>query len=106
MIECWRSRLLADFSAIIAAWERSLPKLLCPTRLENGHPFVRVNPAWNNGSEWHQPFEVKAPHVWSFIEEEVTGEACRYPNESKIAAVVCLGGDRWKSVEGEETKSQ
>jgi len=34
LIECWRSGVLADFGAIIAAWQRSLPGLSCPLRVE------------------------------------------------------------------------
>ena len=106
LIECWRSGVLADFSAIIAAWERSLPGLPCPLRVEDGRVLFRHNLAFTGQPpEWSESFASQAPHVWwSFIEEEVTGEACRYLNESKIASVVRLGADRWKPVEGEEIK--
>ena len=36
----------------------------------------------------------------------VTGEACRYPNESKIAAVLCQVGDRWRPIRDVEKKCQ
>src|SRR5205814_5271720 len=71
LIECWRSGSLAEFSAITAAWERSLPALSCPVRVENGRVLFR-HPAYNAGAEWGESFASKTPYVWwSFIEEEV-----------------------------------
>ncbi|HET7442522.1 MAG TPA: hypothetical protein VFJ47_14560 [Terriglobales bacterium] len=103
-IECWHSRLLADFSAIIAAWQRSLPGLSCPLRVENGRVLFRHNPAFTGqAAELSEGFVSRAAHVWwSFVEEEATGEANRYPEEPAIAAVVCLSADHWKPIDGEE----
>jgi hypothetical protein len=108
LIECWRSGVLADFSAIIGAWQRSLPGLSCPLRVENGRVLFRRNPAFTgHPSEWGESFVSKVPHFWwSFVEEEATSEANRYPEESAIAAVVCLSADRWKPVQGEEKTCQ
>jgi len=100
LIECWRSRVLVDFAAIIAAWQRSLPGLPCPLRIEDGRILFRRNPTFIfQPSEWGEAFVSKAAHVcWSFVEEEATGEANRYPEEPTIAAVVCISVDRWKPV--------
>ena len=106
MIECWRSGLLAEFSAITAAWERSLPALSCPVRVENGRVLFR-HPAYDAGAEWGESFLSKTPYVWwSFIEEEVTGDPSHYPDGPKITAVLCLGGDKWKPIESEEKACQ
>jgi hypothetical protein len=101
LIECWHNGLLADFSAIIAAWERSLPGLSCPVRIENERILFRRNPAFiGQPSEWSEGFVSRAAHVWwSLVEEEATGESNRYPEESAVAAVVCLSVDRWKPVQ-------
>ena len=100
--------MLADFSAIIAAWQRSLPGLSCPLRLENGRVLFRHNPAFTGQApEWSEGFVSRAGHIWwSFVEEEATDEANRYPDESAVSAVAYLSVDRWKPVVGTEKTCQ
>jgi hypothetical protein len=102
LIECWHGRVLATFEELITAWQRSLPGLFCPLRIEDGRILFRRNPASIGPlSEWGEAFVSKAAHVWwSLVEEEATGEANRYPEEPTIAAVVCISVDRWKPVQG------
>ena len=64
LIECWRRGLLADFSAIIAAWQRSLPGLSCPLRIENRRILFRRSPAFiGQPPEWSEGFVSRAAHV-------------------------------------------
>ncbi|HEX4919339.1 MAG TPA: hypothetical protein VFV92_01190, partial [Candidatus Bathyarchaeia archaeon] len=69
---------------------------------ENGRVLFRHNPAFaGQPPEWSEGFVSRAAHVWwSFVEEEATGEANRYPEEPAIVRVVCLSADRWKPVLG------
>jgi hypothetical protein len=103
LIECWHGRVLATFEELITAWQRSLPGLPCPLRIEDRRILFRRTAAFTGQpSEWSEAFVSKAAHVWwSLVEEEATGEANRYPEGPTIAAVQCLGADRWKALRAE-----
>jgi hypothetical protein len=79
------------------------PDSLAREEWKNGRVLFRHNPAFNGQPpEWSESFALQAPHVWwSFIEEEVTGEPNRYLEGPTIAAVQCLGADRWKALRAE-----
>ena len=66
-----------EYGAFIEAWNRQLPKLPCPLRLEAGRLFRRVASKSEVGGEWQEVMDVYGPAHWRFVEREVFGDMLR-----------------------------
>jgi hypothetical protein len=82
---------LVQYDTFIKAWNRQIPDLPCPLKVENGQLFWHQNPRYNHGQEWIGPNERTLSH-WYCVEANANGGI--YPpvkDAPTIPAVVFLG---------------
>ncbi len=82
------------FGLFIEAWQRRIPELTCPLKLEGGRVFLRLNPKYNNGQEWEEATDELPEWRWRWVEEEAKGAKGELPEPGSmptIAGVVFLG---------------
>jgi hypothetical protein len=86
-----------EYGMFIEAWNRQLPELPCPLRLQAGRLFRRVTSKSEEGVEWQEAMDVYGAAHWRFVEYEASRDLMRARGGQQlekaphIAAVVFSG---------------
>jgi hypothetical protein len=79
------------FSAFINAWNRRLPGLACPLKLENGELYFRTLDD-GSGEVWQQKTDVSPQGRWKTVQSDATGkESAAFEDVPPVLAVIFLG---------------
>jgi hypothetical protein len=86
-----RDRSTGFFDAFINAWDRRLPSLVCPLKLENGNLYFRT---LGDGSDevWQEKTVVRPQARWRIIQPEATGSDIGALEELPTVLVVTFLG--------------
>lgn len=68
-----RDRAVPFFAAFISAWNRKLPGLVCPLKLQKGELYFRTL-GDGSGEVWQEKTEVGTQARWKIVEWDATGK--------------------------------